>query len=112
MSNDDGRRAAQYAVDHCVCGYCWGVLIQVFDDDSDSWLAVCADNDQHVGFHHVGFKNREVERHSHDYMATVEFYRQSEYAADFGLTPRLSGAALQEQFKRNRRALGRDDTGL
>lgn len=109
---DDGRYSSQYAVDHCVCAYCWSPLIQRYDEDEGRWYAVCADNDQHVGFHHRAFKVSEIDRHSVLYADVKNFYRETCYAADFGLTPKLTGAALQDRAAQLKRMLGRDDSGL
>jgi hypothetical protein len=110
--DNDGRYASQYAVDHCVCAYCWGVLVQRFDDELHRWVAVCADNDQHIGFHHIAFKAGEIDRHSIVYADVKNFYRETCYAKEFGLTPKLTGAALIDHAAKLKRMLGRDNSGL
>ena len=110
--DDDGRLFAQYAEDHCVCAYCWSPLTQVWDDEARQWVARCTANPDHVGTHHQAFRDSEINRHATGVVEIAEFYRSSEYAAEFGLAPRLTGESLQEKFRSNRRALRRDDSGL
>lgn len=111
-AQDDGRYSSQYAVDHCVCAYCWGVLVQRYDDDERRWVAVCAENETHIGYHHNAFKTSEIDRHTFAYQEVKEYYRQTPYASEFGLTPRLTGAALQDHAAELKHMLGRDDSGL
>jgi hypothetical protein len=112
IDDGDGRYFAQYAADHCVCAYCWGVLTQIFDEDEQRWLAVCAEDDTHTGSHHQAYKAREIEKHSVSYQEVKEFYRETPFAAGFGLSPRLTGQALQDHYATLKRVLGRDDLGL
>jgi len=109
-TNDgDGRYIAQYAADHCVCAYCWSPLSQRFDADSGMWEAVCAANEAHVGYHHQAFKDSEISKHTVTAFEVKEFYRETSFAAGFGLTPRLHGQALQDHVAAMKRMLGRDD---
>ncbi len=108
----DGRFEAQYAEDHMVCAYCWGKLTQRYDADDGRWYAVCAANEAHIGFHHVVFKEREISRDTVTSAEIRDFYRRSAFAAEFGLTPPLTGQALQDQLASMKRVLGRDDSGF
>jgi hypothetical protein len=112
VNDGDGRYYAQYAVDHCVCAYCWGPLTQIFDEDEGKWKAVCAANELHRGFHHAFYKQSEIDRHSIEVMQIKEFYRRTEFAAGFGLEPPLHGAELKARLEKYRKVLGRDDSGL
>jgi hypothetical protein len=108
-AHDDGRYIAQYAADHCVCAYCWSPLAQRFDEESGMWEAVCSANEAHVGYHHIAFKDSEISKHSLTAFEIKEFYRETSFAAGFGLTPRLHGQALQDHVAALKRMLGRDD---
>lgn len=112
IPRDDGRYSAQYAADHCVCAYCWGVLVQRLDNEQGKWVAVCAENESHIGYHHAAFKTSEISRHTIAFMEVREYYRQTTYAQEFGLTPRLTGAALQDHAAKLKRVLGSDDSGI
>ncbi len=111
-SDSDGRFFAQYAQDHCVCAYCWGPLVQIYDEETHQWVALCAANSAHVGYHHQAFKDAEINKHTTTYMEVREFYRQTVFAPEFGLTPRLTGQPLIDHAKAMKRQLGRVDDRL
>jgi hypothetical protein len=87
-------------------------LSQIYAEDERKWVAVCAEDETHVGYHHQAYKAREIEKHSVSYQEVKAFYRETPFAAGFGLEPRLTGQALQDRFATLKHVLGRDDTGL
>lgn len=109
---DDGRYAAQYAADHCVCAYCWGVLTQQYDEDDRRWYAVCAANPAHLGFHHKVFKEMTIDAHGFEAMEVQDFYSRTPFAEELGYAKPLSGQELIDHVQKMKRMLGRDDSGL
>src|SRR5512141_905077 len=109
----DGRLAAMYEARHCVCAYCWGVLVERYDDERGGWLAECAAyGPDHQGVHHDAYKSATIATNTFAAWEVEDFYRRTEYAAGFGLTPPLTGEALQAKLAANKKALGRSGGGL
>lgn len=96
-----------------VCAVCWGQLIE----DIDHHTAVCARYGiEHAGYHRRTGVNAQRERSDYDLREVERNYQDvPPYSYMLGLA-KLPQAMTREQAKAtlqyNRRALGRDDSGL
>lgn len=92
-----------------VCAVCWSPLIE----DIDKHTAICARYGlEHIGYHRMTGVTRQRERGEYDRNEVIANYQDiPPYSYMLGLAKPPHHVGL-EQLQRNRRALGRDDSGL
>ena len=100
-ADPDGRYTATHITRYYVCGHCWQPV--VVKHIANRWQAVCGTDERHKGFHSTSAVEHVKAQSSFDYLEFVTFYRETEFAAAFGLKPRKS-----DVLEKNKRALGRD----
>jgi len=108
---DDGRTASAHAAQWCVCGYCWGPVVERYDEELKRWYASCS-NELHRGFHHFVFVERTKSAHALEVLEVKHFYSRTPLAAALGFEPPLTGDALQARLKQNKQVLGQSDLNL
>lgn len=92
-----------------VCAVCWGQLIE----DIDQHSAVCARYGvEHAGYHRRSGVDWQRGHSDHDRQEVIALYQDiTPINYLLGLAKRPT-SITQQQLAANRRALGRDDTGL
>lgn len=96
-----------------VCAVCWSPLIE----DIDQHTAICARYGiDHAGYHRLTSVTRQRERGEYELREVERNYQDTPpYSYMLGLAKpivKLTDEELTERIQRNRRALGRDDSGL
>jgi hypothetical protein len=92
-----------------VCAVCWSPLIE----DIDKHTAICARYGlDHAGYHRLTGVTRQRERGAYDKQEVINNYQDlPPYSYMLGLAKQQTTISA-DQLQRNRRALGRDDSGL
>lgn len=92
-----------------VCAVCWSPLIE----DIDKHTAICARYGlDHAGYHRLTGVTRQRERGEYDKQEVIANYQDlPPYSYMLGLAKQPQKIS-SDQLQRNRRALGRDDSGL
>lgn len=92
-----------------VCAVCWSPLIE----DIDKHSAVCARYGlDHAGYHRLTGVTWQRERGEYDRQEVIRNYQDvPPFSYMLGLAKAPHTVSV-EQLQRNRRALGRDDSGL
>jgi len=88
------------------CAVCWGMLTERED------RIECYHYPEHKGYHRLSgieWQKAHSEQDLHEVMRTYQDLPPFSYMLGLAKTPRKISA---EQFRRNKIALGRDDTGL
>lgn len=92
-----------------VCSVCWSPLVE----DIDNRTAVCARYGlEHAGYHRVSGVEWQRQHSGYDYQEVARLYQDItpiNYLLGLAKRPTKISAT---QFAANKRALGRDDTGL
>jgi len=90
------------------CAVCWGMLTER-DDQIE-----CFHYPEHKGYHRLSGIEWQKAHSEQDLHEVARIYQELKpWCYLIGLaTPPQHGAQLQAQLNRNRRALGRDDSGL
>lgn len=89
------------------CATCWGALIE-----RDGAVVCARYGNEHVGFHRLSGIEWQRSHSDYDRQEVIRLYQDlPPYSYMLGLA-KPPCKMTPEQFQRNRRALGRDDTGL
>lgn len=112
---DDGRSLAAYLVSHCLCRWCWGLLVERFDEEGEPgrrWYASCAEwGSLHQGFHQKTWVERVKIDSRLEAVEIIGFYRETEWAESLGIK-RKEVLTPEERLKLGRQRLGRDGGGI
>lgn len=92
-----------------VCAVCWSPLVE----DIDQHNAICARyGTEHAGYHRKSGVEWAREHSEREWQEVVALYQDVKpFCYQLGLAKRPTKISA-EQFAANRRALGRDDSGL